>query len=156
MIKHNKHTIFEYNKITKYIYIGTNMCCQGHFNKELLNKGIRADLSLEEIRLDRPFGVGYYLWLPVKDYTAPSFKQLFIGINFLRSLKEQNIKCYVHCQNGHGRAPTLVAAYLISEGKSINEAINFLKKKRKGMHLNEKHIKSLHKFRKSKHYRFNI
>jgi len=120
--------IFEYSKITNYIYIGTNMCCQGHFNKSLIRKGIKANISLEEIRIDQPFGVDYYLWLPTKDHKAPTLKQLKVGIAFLKELKKLKVKCYIRCQRGHGRAPTLVAASLISEGMKVKEAINLIKK----------------------------
>lgn len=42
-----RHKEFEYSQITDYIYIGNNMCCQQHFSKELLKKGVRVDISLE-------------------------------------------------------------------------------------------------------------
>ncbi|MBW2965893.1 dual specificity protein phosphatase family protein [Candidatus Woesearchaeota archaeon] len=142
MKQHPKLT-FEYNKITDYIYIGTNQCCQIHFKKELLGKGIKADISLEKERLDAPFGVDYYLWLPVKDHTAPSQKQLIIGVNFIENLIKNKIKVYVHCQRGHGRAPTLVAAYLISKGKTVKQAISLIKKKRSVIHPNKIQINVL-------------
>lgn len=140
--------IFEYSKITKYIYIGTNMCCQQHFNKSLIRKGIKADISLEEIKIDQPFGVTYYLWLPTKDHKAPTFKQLKVGVAFLKELKKQKIKSYIHCERGHGRAPILVAAYLISEGMKVEEAINFIKKKRPTIHPNKTQISILKRFKK--------
>ncbi len=47
-----KHGVkMEYNQITPMIYVGSNSCCQMHFKKELLEKGIRADISLEEKRI---------------------------------------------------------------------------------------------------------
>ncbi len=144
-MKHGALT-FEYSQITKYIYIGTNMCCQSHFDKSLLKKGIKADVSLEEIKLDRPYGVDYYLWLPTKDHTSPSLKQLEIGTSFLKELNRQKIKCYVHCERGHGRAPTLVAAYLITTGKSANKALANVKKKRPEIHPNKRQILILRRF----------
>ena len=147
MVKHGKLT-FEYSKITEYIYIGTNQCCQTHFNKKLLSKGIKADISLEKERLDAPFGVDYYLWLPVKDHTAPTQKQLMIGVNFIENLIKNKIKVYIHCQRGHGRAPTLVAAYLISKGKIAEQAVEFIKKKRPVIHPNKIQINALRRFRK--------
>ncbi len=33
---HPKRPIFEYSKITEYIYIGSNQCCQDHFKKSLI------------------------------------------------------------------------------------------------------------------------
>lgn len=148
MIKHPTVPIFEYNKITPYIYIGTNMCCQTHFNQKLVRKGIKADISLEEKKLDQPFGVKYYLWLPTKDHKAPSIQQLIIGSNFIKDLVDKKISVYVHCQNGHGRAPSLIAAYFVLNGKSAEEAFNLIKKKRKSIHPNKYQIAQLKKFEK--------
>ena len=136
----------DYHYIIDGIYIGTNQCCQMHFAKELLAKDITADISLEEKRVDAPFGVKFYLWLPVKDHTAPSQEQLAIGVLMLRKLVALKKKIYVHCKNGHGRAPTLVAAYLISRGKSVKEAVAIIKKHRPGAHLVPDQQRALAKF----------
>lgn len=144
-IKHGK-LIFEYNKITPNIYIGSNMCCQTHFKSSLLKKGITADISLEGEKQDYPFGVKYYLWLPTPDHTPPSQEQLEIGVNFIRELLKNKIKIYIHCQRGHGRAVTLTAAYLITKGMTPKEAIKFIKNKRPSIHPNPKQIKALEKF----------
>jgi len=138
--------IFEYSKITDYIYLGTNRCCQGHFEKSLLKKRIHADISLEDKQLDQPFGVDYYLWIPTKDHTAPSLKQLKIGVNFLNDLVNKKIKTYVHCQRGHGRAPTLVASYLVSTGISVEEALRHIKLRRPAVHPNNKQIQAVRSF----------
>lgn len=152
-MKH-KPLIFEYSQITDYIYIGTNMCCQTHFNKSLLLKGIKADISLEEIKLDQPYGVDYYLWLPTKDHSPPSLKQLEVGTAFLKELHRQKIKCYIHCERGHGRAPTLVAAYLVTTGKDMSQALTTIKKQRSDIHPNKKQIAMLRRFeRKQKEVR---
>lgn len=147
-MKHPKELVLEYSRIRECIYIGTNMCCQQHFDKSLLEKGIKADISLEEIRLDSPFGVDYYLWLPTKDHKAPSFKQLKVGVSFLEELVNQKVRCYVHCEHGHGRAPTLVAAYLIQEGMSVGEALNYIKRKRPTIHPNKTQKQTLLNFQK--------
>lgn len=144
-IKHGKLT-FEYNKITPNIYLGTDMCCQAHFNKHLIKKGIDADLSLEGEKVDQPFGVKYYLWLPTKDHHPPTQKQLIIGTNFIDNLIKNNIKVYIHCQRGHARAATLVAAYLMKEGMTPREAIAFIKKRRPVIHPNASQRKALEKF----------
>jgi len=144
---HPKKPVFEYSKITNYIYIGTNQCCQLHFNESLLDKGVKADISLEENRLDQPFGVDYYLWLPTKDHKAPTQEQLKIGSDFIKQLVDNKIKVYLHCEHGHARAPTLVAAYFILEGKTVTEAIEFIKKKRSVIHPNQDQIKALEIFK---------
>ncbi len=144
-IKHGK-LIFEYNKINPNIYLGTDMCCQTHFKSELIKKGITADISLEGEKQDHPFGVKYYLWLPILDHTAPAVSQLKIGVAFIENLIENNIKIYIHCQRGHGRAATLTAAYLIKKGMTPKEAVAFIKKRRPMIHPNAKQIKALERF----------
>lgn len=146
MIKHPKKPIFEFNEITNYIYIGTNQCCTIHFNNKLLKKGVKADISLEKKRLDQPFGVNYYLWLPTSDHKAPTLNQLFLGVSFIKNLVDKKIPVYVHCTNGHGRAPVLVAAYFVLEGKTIEQAINLIKKKRPSIHPNKFQLNKLKSF----------
>jgi len=138
-----KHGI-DYSQITDQIYIGTNMCCRVDFDKELLSKGIEADISLEENKADTPFGVEFYLWLPTKDQTPPSKEQTKVGIETIKNLIELNKKIYLHCKNGHGRAPTLVAAYLIKEkGMTLEKAVEFIKNKRSVVHLSDLQIQFL-------------
>ncbi|MEK6848405.1 MAG: dual specificity protein phosphatase family protein, partial [Nanoarchaeota archaeon] len=144
-IKHPKHIPLEYSKITDNIYIGTNQCCKSHFDKSLLKKGIEADISLEKEKLDTPFGVKYFLWLPVKDHTAPTPTQLNVGAYAIKILLDNNTKVYVHCKRGHGRSPTLVAAYFILEGMTAREATKTVKQKR-NIHLRLSQIKALEKF----------
>lgn len=148
-VNHSEHPGFEYNQITNYIYVGTNKCCMVHFKRELLRKGVRADVSLEGEHLDKPEGVDYYLWLPTVDHKAPSQQQLSMGVDFLRGLVKRKIAVYVHCRNGHGRAPTLVAAYLISMGGSVEGAVGLIKKKRPSIHPNDVQVVALKKFERS-------
>lgn len=145
---HPKHPKLDYHKITEYIYIGTNQCCQTHFDERLLQKKIRADISLEKGRLDAPFGVDYYLWLPVVDAKAPTPRQMELGIAMLRFCVKYSIRVYVHCKNGHGRAPTLVAAYLMATGMNAAQAAAYVKKQRPITHLNQIQINALKRFEK--------
>lgn len=136
----------EFNSITNGIYIGTNQCCQTHFDKRLRKEGVTADISLEEERVDAPFGVDFYIWIPINNHTAPTQDQLDFGVSVLEKLIIMKKKIYVHCQNGHGRAPTLVAAYLIRQGKTPTEAIEFIKSKRPTIHLEQVQRLALKKF----------
>lgn len=135
MTDHPEIKTLEYNYITDGIYIGTNKCCQTHFDEKLLKEGIEVDISLEEAQLDSPVGIQFYLWLPVKDHIAPGEEQLDFGVAALEKLVAMKKKIYVHCQNGHGRAPTLVAAYLIRQGKTPKQAVDFIKSQRSTVHL---------------------
>lgn len=141
------HTL-NYHKITDHIFLGNNVCCKTSFDSELLSKGIEVDISLEEERIDKPFGVKLFTWIPVKDHTAPMQDQLEYGVAAISKAVEMNKKVYVHCQNGHGRAPTLVAAYLIFEGKTADEAIGYIKERRPVIHLEDEQIDALNTFSK--------
>lgn len=143
----------EFNKITPFIYLGNNYCCMVHFDENLLKQHkVKADLSLEENRIDYPKGVKYFLWLPLKDNTEPSQELLATGVDFLFQMEKFKTKTYVHCQNGHKRSPSLVAAYFVSKGMSVEQALAFVKNKRPSMHVSGKYLKALKKFeRKFRH-----
>lgn len=149
MSKHPDHKPLDYDYITDGIYVGTNVCCQVHFDERLAQEDIEADISLEADRVDAPFGVQFYLWLPVVDHTAPSPEQLETGVTMLETLVKLGKKVYVHCKNGHGRAPTLVAAYLIKRGKSGAEAEQLLQEKRSAVHIQDIQREALQAFQKS-------
>lgn len=142
------HPEFEYNQIDDSIFIGTDMCCQVHFEEELLQKGISADISLQDERLDAPFGVDYFLWLPTVDHQAPTQKQLELGAETIAALISEEEKVYVHCKNGHGRGPTLVAAYYIQLGMNVDEAIDRIVEKRPTVHMEDVQVQALHEFAK--------
>ena len=144
-----EHGILDYNNIIDGIYIGTNMCCQTHFEEELKKEGIVADISLEADRVDAPFGVDFYLWLPVKDQTPPTPDQLQVGVTALQVLVKLKQKIYVHCKNGHGRAPTLVTAYLIKKGLSVAEALALVKHQRPAVHFQKNQEQALEEFSKN-------
>jgi protein tyrosine phosphatase len=141
--EHPQIKTLEYNYITDGMYIGTNQCCQTHFDEKLKNEGIEADMSLEDGRVDAPFGVEFYVWIPIVDHAAPTRAQLEFGVSVLEKLVHMKKKIYVHCQNGHGRAPTMVAAYLIKKGMGAGEAIEYIKDKRPSIHLEEAQTRAL-------------
>lgn len=141
----------EYNYITDGIYVGTNQCCRTHFDKRLKKQGITADISLEEKRVDVPFGVDFYVWIPIPDHAAPTQDQLDFGVTVLEKLMALKKKVYVHCQNGHGRAPTLVAAYLIKQGKNPNQAVAIITAKRPSTHLEDSQKAALIEFSQTKY-----
>jgi protein-tyrosine phosphatase len=67
----------------------------------------------------------------------------------LVKLVSQKRKVYVHCKNGHGRASTLMAGYLISKGSTVEDAINLIKEKRPTMHLQDSQKEALRIFAKN-------
>mgnify|MGYP001565248718 FL=1 len=146
---HPKIPILEYNYITDGIYIGTNQCCVVGLADVLKKEHITADISLEEDRIDIPFGVDMYVWIPVIDEMAPTQDQLSFGAESIEKLVSQNRKIYVHCRNGHGRAPTLVSAYLIQKGFDPAKAVEFVASKRPSVHLHQSQTDALEKYHKN-------
>lgn len=141
----DKHGI-DYNQIDDLIYIGTNMCCQTHFEESLLAEGIVTDISLEEEKLDAPFGVDFFHWFPVIDHTAPTPDQILVGVTTIQAHVNLGHKIYVHCKNGHGRGPTMVAAYYISMGATVDAAIQKITEKRPAIHLDTSQVHRLRDF----------
>lgn len=137
----------QYSEITPYIYLGSNMCCGTHF-KKLTDLGITADIDLQADKegYERPEGVEAFLWLPTMDHTAPSNKQLIIGIRTIQTLVASRTKVYVHCRFGHGRSPSLVVAYFMVEGMSFSEAYAHVKKHRPEIHLLPAQVTALEQF----------
>jgi protein-tyrosine phosphatase len=144
-----KHTYrVEYSQITPYIFLGTNLCCGIHFNK-IQKLGIEADIDLELIRAHDPAKkLKMFLWLPTKDRTAPTQEQLKAGVAAIDALVKARVKTYVHCRLGHGRSPTLVAAYFVSKGMTVPDAIKKIKLKRPEIHLFAPQLKALKSFAK--------
>jgi hypothetical protein len=143
------HEYFSYDQIDDGIFIGTSMCCQSGFEKELLAKNIRADISLEELKVDDPVGVDYFLWLPTKNFDALSIEKLLLGIQTIEFLVSQKISSYIHCENGQGRSPMLYAAYLVKQGMEVTEAINHIQAKRKTIQLSQVQVDGLRAFQSS-------
>jgi protein tyrosine phosphatase len=148
-LKNHNGIPFNFHYIDDGIYLGSSQCCIAGLNELLQKEGISADISLEEQSVDSPFGVLVYLWLPTKDLTAPHPDALSLGISALAKLVDQKRKVYVHCRNGHGRAPTLVMAYMmIAHNMTAEEAEKFVCKKRPVVHLEEAQRIALQKLKK--------
>jgi protein-tyrosine phosphatase len=143
------HPVSSYSQIDEHVFLGSNFCCQEHFDKDLLAKGVTTEISLQREHVDAPFGVKAFLWLPVLDGHAPTEYQLRLGIQALDAAVRHRQKVYVHCRNGHGRGPTMVIAYYISKGKSFKEARDFVSSKRPEVHLGEDQVEALKDFAES-------
>ncbi len=142
---------FEYSQITDQIYIGSDLCqgavCPIHTD-QFNRLGICGEINLEvEHSETPPQNLTAYLWLPVADRAAPSLDQLAIGTSAINEMVGLGNKVYVHCRNGHGRSPTLVAAYFIRyHQKSVEEAMQLIAQKRPEVHLEEAQLQALRQF----------
>ncbi len=135
-----------YNQITDDVFVGSNFCCQVHFDDALVKQGVVADVSLEKEQIDAAYGVESYLWLPTEDTTAPSPHQLGLGCSHIQDVINRGHKVYIHCRNGHGRAPTMASAYLVSTGMSADDAMALIQENRAETHMNNVQIEAVRAF----------
>lgn len=149
---HHHEPTMEYSEITPNIYVGTSMCCEHHANfhwQELDKLGIYADIDLRREHEEIPHKVEVHLKLPVVDTYPPTPLQTKIGVDAIESVIKDGKKVYVHCQIGHGRSPTLVAAYFIlKEGLSAEDAVTKVKSGRPEAHPTDRQLEFLKQLEK--------
>jgi protein-tyrosine phosphatase len=142
---------FRYSQITDKIIIGSDFCkggvCLLHSEEfKALGVSVELNLSKEENELP-PKELEVYSWLPVHDGAAPSVPQLDIGSGIVNDAIEAGKTVYVHCKNGHGRSPSVVAAYLVRfKGYSVADAVKLIEEKRPESHIEEIQKEALRKF----------
>ncbi len=100
----------------------------------LRNVGIKALVCLnKEHPLDdkqvRKLGFEY-LFLPVKDFTAPTQANMIEFVRFTHEMIEQDMPIVVCCGAGIGRTSTMLAAYLVSLCFSPEQAFGEIESKR--------------------------
>jgi atypical dual specificity phosphatase len=88
--------------------------------EESLNKDLVKDVGLE------------YHYYPVPPYGTPTLQQINDFVELVNTNRAKDRPIAVHCFMGWGRTGTLLAAYLISEGMSADEAIAEVREKRSG------------------------
>jgi len=77
-----------------------------------------------------------YLCLPILNTLALTVEQLEQAVSWIMThLAHEGV--FVHCALGHGRSIIIIAGFFLESGmvKNSNEAINFVKSKRKNLHL---------------------
>lgn len=92
----------------------------------LRTQGIGALLSLTETSLPEASLARHgleSLHLPVDDLTAPSPEQLDQALAFIDHGRARDRAVVVHCKVGEGRTGTVLAAYLIRAGRTVDQAL---------------------------------
>lgn len=111
---------------TSHVYPGLYVGGQQskHGLSRMRERGINAVVNMREESDDAERGVAseHYLWLPTTDDASPSLEDLARGVAFIAEQRAADRGVYVHCASGVGRAPTMAAAYLVSQGMRPEEA----------------------------------
>lgn len=144
--------LWRVSRITPQLYVGGQHSPKGWAHMQA--EGISAIVNLREAHKDdRAKGIGgaRHLHLPTRDNTPPRLEDLAQGVAFIQQELARGGKVYVHCGVGVGRAPTQVAAYLISTGMSVSEALSMLRAVRPFIHLTSSQKRQLVAFAEQYH-----
>lgn len=139
---------WEMSEVTPELYCGGQHYPSGY--DEMLEKGITGIVNMREdyhSDIDKGVEGPHHLHLATRDNTPPKVEDLIEGAKFIHDQIEDGGKVYVHCGVGVGRAPTMTAAYLMTQGMSPDEALNKIKKVRPFIHLTRKQRHVLDEFR---------
>lgn len=134
------------SEITPQLYLGGQYTARGfHILRE---RGITAIVSMRErAREGLPnLGEVKFLHLPTRDRHAPTLEQLQQGAVFIEKEIKDNGKVYVHCAFGEGRGPTMVLAYLLKIGLTLDDALTQVKSVRRFIHPTLPQMRQLRAF----------
>ena len=101
----------------------------------LQSAGIRVLVSLTEEPVPEKALEKYGmtgLHLPVEDFTPPTLEQMDRFIGEVDRAKLEDFALGIHCTAGKGRTGTMLAAYLVTQGLSAEEAIAEIRDLRPG------------------------
>jgi protein-tyrosine phosphatase len=138
----------EYTRITPQVFVGPQF--RMHGKRKLERMGINGSVNLRTEYDDAAHGLIFdnYCYLPTVDNEEPSVEQLKQGVEFIRRITTEGGKVYIHCAAGMGRAPTMAAAYFISRGIPLTEAIALIKESRPFIRIMPLQMEQLKEFEK--------
>ncbi len=124
-------------------FIESKLAASGrpHFDEDLewlYQQGIRAILSLTERSLRQEKAVQHkvngfiYRHIPVCDETAPALAEIDAFVAFVDEMIASDKPVLVHCAGGYGRTGTMLACYLVSQGRRADDAIREVRTRRPG------------------------
>jgi atypical dual specificity phosphatase len=113
----------------------------------LYSAGIRAVVSLVNLPSDAAVfdSAGFvYLSLPIPDGGAPTMAQMSVFVRFVDEYRQAKRPVVVHCQAGIGRTGTMLAAYFIAHGDSVETAVHRVREVQPGAIESVQQMEFLH------------
>lgn len=86
------------------------------------------------------------LHVPVEDFHPPSQRQIDLCISAIAKAQEQAMGAAVHCRAGLGRTGTILACWLVAQGKKAQEAISLIRKLRPGSVETSEQVEAIEDF----------
>jgi protein-tyrosine phosphatase len=122
--------IWRFSEITPQVFVGGQHGKGGL--QSMARRHIKATVNLRRGFDDRAHGrlAGDYLHLPTRDGYPPTLEQIRQGVAFIDQQVRAGHAVYIHCKIGVGRAPTLAACYLVSQGLAPTEAWSAIRRVR--------------------------
>ena len=141
--------MMRYSRVTPQVLVGPQHRRGGL--RKLARLGVRHCVNMRVEFDDAAHGLAteYYCYLPTEDDHAPTMEHLRRGVAFVEQAVSQGAAVYVHCGGGIGRAPTMAAAYLISQGRTLGEAVALIRKTRPFIHIMPPQLEQLRRFEAS-------
>jgi len=94
--------------------------------------GVRAVVCLLNIPSDAPVfeiaGFEFRCW-PMLDGLPPTLEQVREFVDFVRACRSRKLPVATFCQAGLGRTGTMLACFLVHEGKTAHDAISLVRAK---------------------------
>jgi protein-tyrosine phosphatase len=139
------------------LYVGGRLSKIGIFFLRL--NGFKSILNLRNEFDDKNLGIDGFKYSHIRcEEFQPIMNQDFqTGVRFINQELKDSRKIYIHCAEGVSRAPSFAAAYFISQGLSLESAVNLIKGMRPFINILDGQINSLREFEKTyKHNKFFI
>ena len=133
-------------QVTESLFVGPQFKQRGW--RELESWGITGAVNLRREFDDLSLGVAIpnYLYLPTADDDSPGIADLERGVAFITHEIENKGKVYIHCGAGVGRAPTMAAAFLVSQGDTPAQALERIRAVRSFIRLTRVQREMLQKY----------
>lgn len=137
-----------FSRVDKQLFLGGQYGLRGA--EALASRGVTGIISM---RTFVPLPIENHpdieiLHLPTVDETAPTVENLKQGIAFANRHIASGGSVYVHCRLGEGRGPTMAAAYLISQGLKVEDALVHLRHYRPFAKPNKEQVAALRQLAK--------
>lgn len=136
----------ETTRVTEKLFVGGQHYLRGVALMKQMGIGATVNLRAESDDVGRGVAFPLHLNVPAPDDGAPEVDQLREGVAFIRSTIQAGQGVYIHCAQGVGRAPTMAAAYLISEGHTVESALQLIRQVRPFITPTPQQVERLHEW----------